>query len=46
LVREVANPDIERIEGIPVERVASAVKDARMNGAVDLDRLMELEALP
>ncbi len=45
LVREVRNPDIECIEGIPVERIASAVKDARMSGAIDLDRLKELEGL-
>ena len=45
MVREVKNPDIERIEGIPVERVASALEDARRCGAIDSDRLMELETL-
>lgn len=44
-VMEVKTPDIERIEGIPVESVASAIEDARLNGAVDLDRLEELEAM-
>ena len=43
-VKMVANPDIERIEGIPVERVKSAVEDARACGALDVDRLRELEA--
>ena len=43
-VKMVVNPDIERIEGIPVERVESAVEDARACGAVDVDRLRELEA--
>ena len=45
MVSEVKNPDIERIEGIPVERVASALEDARRCGAIDSDRLMELETL-
>ncbi len=43
-VKMVVNPDVERIEGIPVERVESAVEDARACGAVDVDRLRELEA--
>ena len=42
-VSVVANPDIEHIEGIPVERLESALKDARNSGAVDIDRLRELE---
>ena len=41
-IKVVANPDIERIEGIPVERVESAVEDARICGAVDADRLREV----
>lgn len=45
-VMKVKDPNIERIEGIPVESVASAIEDARQNGAVDLDRLEELEAMP
>ena len=44
VVSEVKNPDVELLEGIPVERVARAVEDARKCGAVDLDRLTELEA--
>ena len=43
-VKIVAEPDIEYVEGIPVERVGSAVADARASGAVDVDRLRELEA--
>ena len=43
-VKMVVNPDIERVEGIPVERVESAVEDARACGAVDVDRLRELWA--
>ena len=43
-VKIVAEPDIEYIEGIPVERVGSAVADARASGAVDVDRLRELES--
>lgn len=43
-VKVVADPDIEYIEGIPVERVGSAVVDACASGAVDVDRLRELEA--
>ena len=45
VVREVKNPDIEYVEGIPVERIASAVEDARRCGAIDSDRAMELETL-
>ena len=45
VIAEVKNPDVEHIEGIPVECVARAVEDARKCGAVDLDQLMELEAL-
>ena len=44
IVKMVVKPDIEHIEGIPVERIGSAVADARASGAVDVDRLMELEA--
>ena len=42
-VKVVLNPDVEFIEGIPIERIGSAVKDARKCGAVDMDRLRELE---
>ena len=44
IVKMVVKPDIEHIEGIPVECVGSAVADARASGAVDIDRLRELEA--
>ena len=46
LVMEVKNPDVELIEGIPVERIARAVEDARKCGAVDMDRLERLGMLP
>ena len=42
-VRLVVNPDIEYIEGIPVERIDSAIEDARRSGAVDCDKLNELK---
>ena len=44
-IKIIADPDIEYVEGIPVERVGSAVADARASGAVDVDRLRELEAM-
>lgn len=44
VVRVVDDPDVEMIEGIPVERVASALRDARECGAADSDRLQEVEA--
>ena len=42
-VKVIENPEIEFIEGIAVERVRSAVEDARKCGAVDMDKLRELE---
>ena len=39
----VQSPDIEMVEGIPVERVRSAIADARACGAVDAERLDALE---
>ena len=36
-VEVILNPDVELLEGIPVERVASAMADARKCGAVDND---------
>lgn len=44
LLKQINDPDIEYIEGIPVERVRSAIEDARNCGAVDVDRLKEVEA--
>jgi hypothetical protein len=44
-LKQVANPEIEYIEGIPVEGLKSAIQDARASGAVDLDRLEELEKM-
>ena len=43
-VKFVASPEIEFIEGIAVERVKAALEDARKCGAVDVDRLMDLES--
>ncbi len=43
-VKFVSDPDVEYIEGIPVERVGSAIRDARASGAADADRLDEVEA--
>ncbi len=43
-VKFVQDPDIEYIEGIPVERIGSAIRDARASGAADADRLNEVEA--
>ena len=43
-VKLVPHPDIEMIEGIPVETVAAAIGDARDCGAIDEDRLKKLEA--
>ena len=43
-VKFVASPEIEFIEGIAVEHVKAAVEDARKCGAVDVDRLMDLES--
>lgn len=42
-VKFVANPQIEHIEGIPVEKVPAAREDAWRSGAIDADRLKELE---
>ena len=42
-VKAIEDPEIEFIEGIAVERVRSAVEDARKCGAVDMDKLRELE---
>ena len=44
-LKQVANPEIEYIEGIPVESLKNAIVDARESGAVDLDRLEELEKM-
>ena len=44
-LKQVANPEIEYIEGVPVESLKSAIQDARASGAVDLDRLEELEKM-
>ena len=43
IVKIITNPDIEYVEGVPVERVGSAIQDARVSGAVDVDCLRELE---
>ncbi len=42
-VKYVSNPDIECVEGVPVQTVTDAIEDARWSGAVDLDRIQELE---
>ena len=42
-VKLIKKPDVEYVEGIPVERVGSAMQDARVSGAVDVDCLRELE---
>jgi len=44
VVKTVSDPHIEKIEGIPVETVEWALKDARACGALDEDRLREVEA--
>ncbi len=44
-VRMIANPSIERIEGIPVQSVRQAISDAKECGAVDTDKIHELEAV-
>lgn len=44
-VKRVAEPDIEYVEGIPVERITSAIADARASGAADEDALQAVEAM-
>lgn len=44
-VRYVKYPNIEYIEGIPVERIASAIADARAYGAADEDALLAVESM-
>lgn len=42
-VKRVQSPSLEHIEGIPVQKVAEALDDARACGAIDTDVIKQLE---
>lgn len=44
-LKRVSTPNIEYIEGIPVECIESAIEDAQSSGAVDVDKLNELRGV-
>lgn len=44
-VKVVPHPQVETIEGIPLETIEAAIRDARECGAVDEDRLREVETM-